>query len=662
MEKEKNNQNDFHNGIEETNENLFNAQENSAFENNSMSEKKTFSDDCIEDASHIDATEETLTKIGDIGENFSSQCDEDVIYDDDLGKEINENSISKIEEQELSNQGINAIFERDKNDDNVFGVTQSEFDEMSNVIDGIKRKPIKKRKRKTRVRKIVVRTYATILSAVLCIVGIYFGVTILQTVPTQGLEGAELRVDMEDLPHYVGTKGEIDLIKMFPNGSDFRKNGVSIASGILRISGLDDFDLGWKETIDGKVIEKSRSVKVIEDAVNVADWESLVKKVKEEVVVCIQTAYMAVPSLIGIKEKNVPELVLKNDLYGNGCKLNVFEIVCCRTKNSGGKLTAPYLQGNGPGGGYSAFIIEPKEDESQITMRDLHIIGNDMSTAEGGNLAGLSDVIIEKRGLKLFSGYGHLISISGDNKADDTGQKGLKSNFKLQHCILENSHQIIHIRHSNVDLVGNIIRNASDSTISVATYANEKSTINSKNNVLANSLTGGLVFYCFDSNINEANEEESWNVLHIEQNSFLDIYNWKEQDGLAFMPETESGAEVANPVAKSEIPKSKYDKLKADIDGKKYIHFAIIKLKTGGGLSKNGSYVENYEQIGYQTTRDKGYPNGFPLPNIAAAIIKDIDVWGYYERSNLDVSPTAILDQKTVEKLYKELINGRAVA
>ena len=37
---------------------------------------------------------------------------------------------------------------------------------------------------------------------------------------------------------------------------------------------------------------------------------------------------------------------------------------------------------------------------------------------------------------------------------------------------------------------------------------------------------------------------------------------------------------------------------KKSVDGKKYIHFAIIKLRTGGGLAKNGSYVKNYESLG----------------------------------------------------------------
>ena len=354
-------------------------------------------------------------------------------------------------------------------------------------------------------------------------------------------------------------------------------------------------------------------------------------------------------------------LKVYGDIYGNGCTLNVFEIVVCRNKFSSGSLTKPYLQGNGPVSGWSAFWVCAKEDGSQITIQDLHITGNDMKTEEGGNLHGVNQTILDRRGLKLFSAYGTLLSVEGETTTDAAGNKEIiqKANLKLKHCVLENSHKLIHVRCADMEFEGNIIRNASDTALSFATYAYERSVVTSRNNVISNSLTGGVVFYCYDGAISNANAEESWNELLIEKGTFLDIYNWKEQDGLAFMPETEGGAEVANPVAKSEIPKTKYDSLKANVEGKKYIHFAIIKLRTGGGLAQNGSYVTNYQDIGYQTSRDKGYENGFPLPSLAAAIIRDIDVWGYYERGDRDVTPTAILSQEVLDKLYEELKFGR---
>lgn len=580
------------------------------------------------------------------------------IFGDNLQEE--ESEISS-EQRTLSSQKIDAFYSDEEGQSE--NVSADEFEDMDNVIDGVHRKPHKKRKRKTRVRKIVVRTYVTIFIAVIGIVIIYFGATFFQVAPTQGMEGAELRVDMKGLPHMVGTDGDVNLKVMFPSGSDFKKNGANISGDVLKIgAGEETFKLTYTETTGEKTESVERDVNVIKDAVNVADWESLSQAIKEEKIVCIQSAYIAAPTMEGAKVKTMSGFDLKNDLYGNGCKLNVFEIVCCRNKTSGGKLTTPYLQGNGPTGGYTAFSIGVKENGEQIKLQDLHITGNDMITEEGGNLEGVSDAIIQKRGLKLFSRYGHLLSVSGDTTPDESGMKGEKANFKLKHCVLENGHQIIHVRHTEMDFEGNIIRNASDTTLSIATYANERSVINSKNNVIANSLTGGVVFYCFDGNISAENAEKSWNELNVVEGSFLDIYNWKLQDGLAFMPETESGSEIANPVAKSEIPKKEYDDLKATVDGKKYIHFAVIKLRTGGGLAQNGSYVNNFESLGYQTTKDKGYPNGFPLPKLAAAIIKDIDVWGYYEKSDGAVSPTAVLDGTVVENLYEELKFGRKAA
>lgn len=377
--------------------------------------------------------------------------------------------------------------------------------------------------------------------------------------------------------------------------------------------------------------------------------------------ICLQNNYIAAPVMEGTKKNKMEGLKVYGDIYGNGCTLNVFEIVVCRNKFSSGSLTKPYLQGNGPVSGWSAFWVCAKEDGSQITIQDLHITGNDMKTEEGGNLHGVNQTILDRRGLKLFSAYGTLLSVEGETTTDAAGNKEIiqKANLKLKHCVLENSHKLIHVRCADMEFEGNIIRNASDTALSFATYAYERSVVTSRNNVISNSLTGGVVFYCYDGAISNANAEESWNELLIEKGTFLDIYNWKEQDGLAFMPETEGGAEVANPVAKSEIPKTKYDSLKANVEGKKYIHFAIIKLRTGGGLAQNGSYVTNYQDIGYQTSRDKGYENGFPLPSLAAAIIRDIDVWGYYERGDRDVTPTAILSQEVLDKLYEELKFGR---
>lgn len=598
--------------------------------------------------------ESTATKVS-IDDYSDKALAEGVISTGVFGDKIVVDKKESEEQKQLEADDLNTIY-KDDEQSNLPIVTADEFEEMTNVIDGKERKQRKKKKKKTKVRKIVVRTYVTVFIAIFCCVAVYYAINFTQTAPTQGMDGAELKVDMTDLPHIVGTVGEIDLKKMFPNASEFKKNGVNVPDdNILKINNTQEFTLSYTEILDEKPTIIERKVEIKENAVNVSDWETFVSALKDKKVVCMQTAYLAAPPVAGeIKEKAMSGLTLKNDIYGNGCKLNMFEIVCCRNKSSGGKLSQPYLQGNGPVHGWSAFYVSAKEDSDEpIVMQDLQIIGNDMSTEEGGNLAGVSDVIIQKRGLKLFSGYGTLLAVEGSISNNE------KANFKLKHCVLENSHKLIHVRYADMDFEGNIIRNASDTALSIATYANEKSVVRSRDNVIANSLTGGIVFYCYDGNISKDNAEDSWNEVVIEKNSFLDIYNWKLQDSLAFMPETESGAEIANPVAKSEIPKKSYDRLKADIDGKKYIHFAIIKLRTGGGLAKNGSIVKNYEYLNYQTARDKDYPNGFPLPKLASTIIKDIDVWGYYEKDDQAVKPLDTLDAQTVQRLYKELREGR---
>lgn len=591
-----------------------------------------------------------------LGEFTDSAIVQGVVSSGVLGEKVEIPTSSKDfeEKQTLVNEDIHKANDEKEND----ALIASEFDTMSNVINGHKRKPtVKKKKKNLRVRKIVVRTYATILITVLSIVAVYYAITFLQVAPAQGMDGAALRVDMQGLTHYVGNVGEVDFNLMFPTGSDFKKNGAKIPEGKLKINNEDPFTLTYTEIVEevSKTIQRYVEVKL--GAVNVSDWDGLVTAIGEKKAVCIQAASISAPDFTGRKMKKDESLglSLNNDLYGNGCKLNVYNLVTCRGKMSGSKLAAPYLQGNGKYQGFSAFTVRPVEDK-KIILQDLHIIGNDMSTAEGGNLAGLSEEIIKKRGLNLFSNYGYLVNVAGNMKDGEA----IKAQFRLEHCVLENGHQIIHVRNSQIEMEGNIIRNASDAGMSVATESNEASTISSKNNVIANAVTGGIVFYCYDKSITADNADNTWNYLIIEEGSFLDIYNWKEQSNLAFMPETEQFASVANPIAKGEIPNPKYDKLKAIINGKKYIHFAIIKLRTGEGLPMNGSVVENYQSLGYQTTKDKGYEKGFPLPSAAAMVIKDIDVWGYYNNDGLDVKPTDVLSEERLVTLYKELKEGRA--
>lgn len=352
---------------------------------------------------------------------------------------------------------------------------------------------------------------------------------------------------------------------------------------------------------------------------------------------------------------------VKNDIYGNGAVINVNEIVATRKinpdKNDGNlaeKTDCLSYTKSAGGNGSSAFTIVPREDGKQVVFQDLHITGNDMSNKTGGDLDGLSEEKIKERGVKLFSGYGALLYVCGNDDA--------KSNAIVKHCVFENAGKVVHIQNSNVDFEGNIVCNASDTAVSIATVINSASTINMKNNVIANSLTGGILFYCDNQDVKKVDEATTWNTLNI--TGFLDIYNWKRQDSVAIMPETEGAelADFANPLITSTVQSKKYDNMKvADEDDNKYIHFAIIKIRTGavGETDYNGSKVNGYKEIGYFTSTDKGYSKGFPIPGVATYIMNNIDVWGYFDNKDCSVKPTDGLNDDILARLYTELRDGR---
>lgn len=586
----------------------------------------------------------------------------------------------------------------------------SEFDSMEKVvyINGMKRKERKCRRKLGKQGKLILNGAITcvclgIFIAIAVIAGPLIISILFAKESKQGLDSTELIVDMTDTEYHFGTEGAIDLTKTFKNATSFElvdDGGIATKKGanVLEVSGEGTFTLSYVSTLEGASTDPIEvSCVGVQDAVNITDWDNFRKCIAEEKVVVLHDNVES-PELQGLKRKDHPVLTVKNHIYGNGKTVNLFELVCSRQKASNKIFGEPYLPGNGKVGGSTGISVESNDNGTRIDLVNLHVTGNNMSTydpsvstegsgeGEGaaaptadeagdkkpGNMpAGkISAETIENRGVKLFSRYGSLVDLSGTVEAQVP--------VLIKHCVIENGAKVLHVEAADLELEGSIIRNAADTAISVATYANKGSYILSRNNVVANSLTGGILFYCFDDKIDASNAKATWNTLEIEEGSFLDIYNWKAEKGLAFLPETEGFADIANPIAGTEIPKTQYDALKGkDAEGNKYIHFAIIKIRTGGGLPQNGSQVIGAENIGYTTSRQNGFEKGFPIPSIAGAIMKELEVWGYYGNDGnktgqiCDVWPTDSIGglhhsatEETEGKMdmalfYKELRDGR---
>ena len=397
----------------------------------------------------------------------------------------------------------------------------AEFEEMEKVliIDGKKHKERKRRKKLSKQGKIILNSgIACVCLALFITVAVMFGPLLISIIfaetTTQGLGGADLIVDMTDTTYHFGTEGQVDLTKTFPGGTGFEvtEGSATLKGNNLSVSEAGEFVLTFNlpDAKEPKVVDCMG----VQDGVNVTDWAKFRATAKEGKIIILQDN-IASPELEGLKRKDHGTITIENHVYGNGKIINVFELACSRTKVGSKIYGAPYKQGNGKVWGDTALSIRNNPNGEQIIFQDVHVTGNDMSTydpdapetSEGedggaaatadenkpaGNMKGVTKETINSRGVLLFSKYGNLVDISTYTDMDN-------NQVLMKHCLVENGGKVVHISDADVDIEGTIVRNASDTAISIATSANCASYVRSKNNVIANSLTGGILFYCFDA-------------------------------------------------------------------------------------------------------------------------------------------------------------------
>ena len=194
---------------------------------------------------------------------------------------------------------------------------------------------------------------------------------------------------------------------------------------------------------------------------------------------------------------------------------------------------------------------------------------------------------------------------------------------------------------------GCIVRNASDSTISIETNANGGSKIVMKNNVIANSLTAGIVLWGYTSVGKKNDYANPAKFVDLTIEGFLDIYNWKDSENAAIMPATESLADTVNGMVAKEINKDEYDHFFYHKNGKKYVHLGMIVLATTG-LKENKAKINNMDKVDFVTRE-------FPLPKVAEAFCHTCKVIGY--ENKIGIEPDATIGDNP--KIYEELRYGR---
>lgn len=360
---------------------------------------------------------------------------------------------------------------------------------------------------------------------------------------------------------------------------------------------------------------------------NVTTYDDMIAKINEGKDVVVHAKEFTMKAEVGT-------IKLKSDLFANGLLLDAEAV---------GKTGNP--------------AIEINANEERIVVSDLYVTGKKELDKD--------DTI------KTFNDYSAMIQIRGTDN-DNTAK------VRLYHCFLENGHKVLHIeKAADVEVEGCIIRNAADTTVSIGTFANAKNKVYMKNNVIASSLTSGVNVYCYSDDINAGNANTAWGEVIFD--GFLDVYNWKSTNNLAFIPDSEGKniAAIANNVAAMEIkPLDKNTEFKVTLDEEnqyfdpnekesdknpkivknQYIHLAITKIATAKNISTNETVIKFIND----TVKDRNQLKEakLPLPDAAKLIIKEGYAWGYFNNNKAQVK---IHDTITTNRnIFKELVNGRS--
>lgn len=383
-----------------------------------------------------------------------------------------------------------------------------------------------------------------------------------------------MNIDMGE-NYYIGTEGSVDLSAMFGDATFTATGNISVSGKTATATAAGTGTL----TVNGT----TKTVTVVEGK-NVTDYAGLSTTLKAGKNAVLQVKNMSL-------DENAETIRFSASIYGNGCKINAHELV----KKSDG----------------SHFLMLMGKDDLQFTVRDLHITGKEMQ--EGDKLSDLE-------------GYGILLALEGEatNRVRVT----------IDHCLFENGHKVVHFQATTATISNTVVRNASDSTISIRTADNMANRLTFDGiNYITGSITAGITVYGYEA-INATNGV-AYDYNRLTVKGQLALYTWREISSISLMPGTETGASLINGIISDNLKKKKYEEFMYTHDGEKYIHFAILFLST------NDSNKCLHEITGLE--ENKFVERNFPMPDIASNFMNTCKVFGYEESVDENVKPGALL-------------------
>ncbi|MGN0771023.1 MAG: right-handed parallel beta-helix repeat-containing protein [Christensenellales bacterium] len=408
----------------------------------------------------------------------------------------------------------------------------------------------------------------------------------------------------------VNTDNKFDLSKVFGNNVNFTLWDTHVATltgSVIAINGEGSAKLDITDANNNKVTKKVYFV----EGVNAYTYEEFVYAIVSKKAVVVHSDFEMIPARdISNPVIAVPDhgyLDVQSSIYGNGHVFDAYKIA-----------------GYGDGLPGSSVLSCSRADD--IVLQDFKITGRVLDEDESLDLTSLER-------------YGILISVDGDDSFRPT--------VTMKNLIVENSHKNIYFNNCDVTVQGCIVQNASDSTISIETNAEKGANVVLRNNVIANSMTAGIVLWGW-TDTGDYKTQEKFVDLTVE--GFLDIYNWKDTKNAKLMPNTEDMADFVNGLVESEMDKAKYEEFFYKYNDEKWVQTGMIILATGN-LKENKAQFHGLEAIGFEIRE-------FPLPSAASLFCKTCKVVGYgTDASKIGVQPDAKMSDNVY--LMSELRYGR---
>ncbi len=395
-------------------------------------------------------------------------------------------------------------------------------------------------------------------------------------------------------------EGDIDYI----SSSDINVATVSGTNITIITTGVFTLTYVTNVTETNTVAETLNQEYQVVEGVNVADYEHLFYGVEQNLPVVIHNNIALLdPRAV---EYAIPHdgeeeaLELDASLFGNGYRLDCSRILNLSESSNENPI---------------------KVTSNDVVIQDVHFTGI---------------VMEEGQGLDVLETSGRIVKV---HKEED-GER--LTGIKILHCAMENAHILISIKASDIQIKGCILKNASDSCVSICTTMEGTSNIDVENCAMANSVVSCMTFW----NAEDITDPANFIILNI--SGFLDLYNWKSLANAKIVPGTESVAPLVNPIIKKEMEKEENEDYFYEYDDTNYIHCGIIVISSKIGGHGNHPTMNGFEEVGFEERT-------YPLPSIATRFLTTCVLYGYNQEVN--IMPDEQFGDN--EDLYIELLNGR---